>query len=180
MLRTLFVLTILAAASAAAPAAAQDTGEPAGGWAHWLGLHPGDSIPYSTPDGGRTCAMVGEPIGPAGSRWLPLDNLPWPGFASDSRVLLPLDGPARLATIRSPGPRPRLDTLIPAGDGWVAEGDSADPDRLIYIWCSTCMDAGTRLVLERGAGIVALSVTTIAGTERFERVEGGCAERPAE
>mgnify|MGYP006190062983 CR=1 FL=1 len=35
----------------------------AAGWTAWLGLHPGDSIAYSTPDGGRTCAMVGEPIG---------------------------------------------------------------------------------------------------------------------
>ncbi len=212
MFRSLVLLLLLPALSAP-PAAAQEVWEPAGGWARWLGLEPGDSIVYTTPDGGRTCALVGEPIGMPGSQWLPIDNLPWPGFASDSRVLLPLDGFPAIGAILTPGPRPRIDALLPraaellrgvppaerrrgidhpAGpepekppwggqrDGWYIVGDSKDPDRLVFIRCSVCMDAGLRLVLERGRGIVSLTTTTIVGTESFRRVEGGCAEKPAE
>ena len=189
---------------AATPARAQEAWAPAAGWGQWLGLQPGQTLVYESSDGTRTCSGVGRPIRLAEGLWLPIDRLPWPGFASDSRFLLPLDGPPRLGTIRTPGPRPRLDLYLPASDtlrwgwppqmeprtildaplplrgaledGWYVVGDRADPDLLVYVQCAACMDAGTRLVLERGEGIRSVTTTTIVGTESFHRVEGGCAE----
>lgn len=207
--RSLLVVLVAAGLAAArGPASAQEAWTPAGGWARWLGLEPGGTLVYQRSDGARTCAIVGEPIRRNGARWLPLDNVPWPGIASDSRILLPLEGPPRLGTILTPGPRPHVDLLVPVADslrwglppqakpggvldpayplppsmedGWYIVGNLDDPDLLVFIRCAACVDAGLRLVLERGKGIRSMSSTTIVGTESFQRVEGACADREGE
>lgn len=215
--RVLASVFVLAALVGARPTSAQEGWAPAGGWAEWLGLEPGRTLVYERPDGERVCARVGERIRVGETWWLPLDNLGWPDLASDSRVLLPLEGAPRLGVLRTPSPRPRVELLLPAAepsardrpeaephwglpplakpgvvldptlplpagmaDGWYRIGDRDDPELLVYVHCVACMDAGLRVVLERGAGIRWMSRTTLTGTEVLRRVEGGCAELPGE
>lgn len=159
----------------------------------WLGLAPGDSLLYQRESGERFCVEVGPGRALGGRRWATLRGLPWPGLASDSQILVPLDGALDLGVIRTPGPRPRADALLEAGtpirpydipagadplrslsDGWYAFGDPADPDALLYVWCAACMDAGVRIRLEKGRGIVSVQTVTIAGAESLTLIEGSC------
>lgn len=160
----------------------------------WLGLETGDTLLYEREGGERFCVEVGRPRELGGRPWAALRGLPWPGLASDSQVLLPLDGTLDLGVIRTPGPRPRasellelpgaellpydipphVDPLRGLPDGWHAIGDPADPRALLYTWCGACMDAGTRIRLEKGRGITRVDTITIAGAERLTLVEGAC------
>lgn len=160
----------------------------------WLGLETGDTLLYERESGERFCVEVGRPRDLNGRSWAALRGLPWPGLASDSQILLPLDGTLDLGVIRTPGPRPRASQLLELSgvpllpydvpphvdpfrglpDGWHAIGDPADPHALLYTWCGACMDAGTRIRLEKGRGITRVDTITIAGAERLTLVEGGC------
>ena len=179
MIRTALLLVALLAS--AAPAAGQVARVPGGGTLlEWMGLEPGDSFVLEGP-GGRSCVTVGAPFRAEGGRWAPLRGLPWPGLASDSRIVVPLDGALDLAVVRTPGPRPRPVSLLPAGAhaGWsIGAGGKDDPDVLVYRHCAMCSDAGTTVILERGRGIRSIAITTIAGTETLARVDDAlCAER---
>lgn len=185
-------------------AGAQQTPFPAGGsFLEWMGLEPGDTQVVEI-DGEQLCVTVEEPRAIRGRSYAELRGLRWPGLASDSRVLVPLDGSIGLSVIATPGPRPNprdlvspLDTLrevLPVGtdfdrftrppieihaDGWHAVGSRHDPRALVYTWCSMCSDAGTRVVFEKGRGIHSVTRMTIAGSETLRRVDGVmCAERP--
>ncbi|MDX1623220.1 MAG: hypothetical protein R3199_04480 [Gemmatimonadota bacterium] len=183
---------------AAAPASAQTPGVPEGGsLLAWMGLEPGESLVYEI-DGRRICVTVDEPLEIRGRRYAPLRGLEWPGMASDSRILVPLDGALELSTIATPGfrPHPRpllsrpdsalawavdLESLQPAVESrWTAVGGERDDPRfLVHTWCAACMDAGTRVVLERGGGIRTVSRTTITGTTTLRRVDDVmCADKP--
>lgn len=175
----------------------------------WMGLDPGDTLVFQDGDAQR-CVTVREPRTIRGRRYAEMRGLMWPGLASDSRILVPLDGSVGFSVIATPGPRPNPVPLIetatsfisgapPSGeldgprlpapkepvtkrlaaDGWYAVGGlPGDPARLVYVRCSWCMDAGTRVVLDRGRGIRSITTTTIVGTSMLTRVEGAsCAER---
>lgn len=188
------------------PTGAQQPSFPTGGgFLEWMGLEPGDTQVVEL-GGEQLCVTVEEPRTIRGRTWAELRGLRWPGLASDSRVLVPLDGSIGLSVIATPGPRPNprdlvspLDTLRGAfpgstdldrltgsrspieilADGWHAVGPGEDPSALVYTWCSTCSDAGTRVVFEKGRGIRSVTRTTIVGTETLRRVDGSmCAERP--
>jgi hypothetical protein len=114
-------------------------------------------------------------------------------LASDSQILIPLDGAIEIDVIRTPGPRPNVAPLYgpgengfefltgttpemllgrPIRDGWYAFGNSADdPDTIVYVWCSACFDAGTVVRFERGRGIVRVDNTTIAGPQWIRRLD---------
>lgn len=171
----------------------------------WMGLKPGDTQVFQA-DGEQLCVTVEEPRSIRGRSYAELRGLRWPGLASDSRILVPLDGSIGLSAIATPGPRPNPRPLLsplrslrvdlPSGtdlgvltdprstlqnveDGWYAVGPRDDPRALAYVWCSVCSDAGTRVVLEKGGGIRSVTRTTIAGTETLRRVDDVmCAERP--
>lgn len=143
----------------------------------WMGLETGSAMAFESSDGGRICVTVGAPRRIEGQAYAPLNGLAWPGFASDSRILVPLDGSLGFAVDRTPGPRPTAEAFLdPAG--WSVTGpDWSVADVLVYRWCEACMDAGTTIVLEKGGGIRSISKQTIAGTTTLTRLEGGCAER---
>lgn len=171
----------------------------------WMGLEPGETQVFRS-DGERLCVTVEAPLSVDGRAYAELRGLRWPGLASDSRVLIPLDGTIGLSMIATPGPRPRprpllasADTLrwgVPPGttpgpltdpslpiprveDGWYVLGPRDDPRTLVHVWCAVCSDAGTRVVLEKGRGIRSVTTTTIAGTETLRRDDDSmCAERP--
>ncbi|MDX1660970.1 MAG: hypothetical protein R3326_04190 [Gemmatimonadota bacterium] len=173
----------------------------------WMGLEPGDTQVFALGDE-RTCVTVQEPFSIDGRAYAELRGLRWPGLASDSRLLVPLDGSIGLSVIATPGPRPNprpllasVDTLrwgLPAGvelgnrseggsalwnlrDGWYAVGPRNDPRALVHVRCSMCADAGTRVVLEKDRGIRSVTRTTIAGTETLSRLpDSSCAERAGE
>lgn len=172
----------------------------------WMGLEPGASLVFEASDGERRCVTVGEPRGVDGRPWAPLVGLEWPGLASDSRVVVPLDGSLELGVVATPGPRPHVRPLLagplrsalpagwsaealldpaaplsaPGADGWYALGPADRPDLLVHVECAACVDAGSRVVLGRGRGVLSIVRTTIAGTESLRRVPGGCAEREAD
>ncbi|HUP00946.1 MAG TPA: hypothetical protein VM737_05425 [Gemmatimonadota bacterium] len=170
----------------------------------WLGLVPGEMLAFIDGRGERVCVRVGEPVRLGGRAWVPLQALPWPGLPTDSQVLLPLDGSLMLGVIRTPGPRPHVEPLIPGplagpdagpdslpfladagpvwtgrvhlSDGWHAIGGSPEsPEALLYTWCSHCMDARTKVLFERGRGIAFVESLTIAGSEVLMRGDGTCA-----
>jgi hypothetical protein len=199
-MRPLVCIVLLAVASssfAVARAGAQEPGAgqprvPGGGnLLAWLGLEPGDPLAFVDGRGEKVCAWVGEERRLNGRRWAPLKGLPWPGLATDSQILLPLDGSLGVGVIRTPGPRPRVDNLLeapdsvhfspdltpnqlltrPLADGWYAHGGSPkDPAALLYVWCALCMDAKTTVWLERGRGIIQVESMTIAGGERLTQI----------
>ena len=166
----------------------------------WLGLESGQSLSFVDGHGEPVCVRVGEAIRIGDRSWAPLQGLPWPGLPTDSQVLLPLDGSLFVGVIRTPGPRPLVEPLI-AGpdsladslpfladgapvwigevhldDGWYAIGGSpGEPEALLYVWCARCMDAGTKVLFERGRGIAFVESMTIAGSEVLMRGEEVCA-----
>ncbi|MBW3661259.1 MAG: hypothetical protein KY397_06455 [Gemmatimonadetes bacterium] len=171
----------------------------------WMGLEPGETQVFEL-DGERLCVTVEEPTTIRDRRYAELRGLRWPGLASDSRILVPLEGVIGLSVIATPGPRPNPRALLapadtfrwgpPAGtradrllgpslpipavaDGWYALGPRDDPRFLVYVRCAACTDAGTRVVFEKERGIRSVTSTTIVGTETLRRVDDSfCAERP--
>lgn len=189
-----FTLTV-----AVQPMAAQRPGVPGDeSLLVWLGLEVGDGVLYEADDGERTCVRIGEPRAIGGREFAPLQGMRWPGLASDSQILLPLDGTLGVDVIRTPGPRPLVRSLLEAepdsiwrptmstpasfltsaaivADGWHGFGDrEKGPTWLVYVWCRTCMDAGHVIWLERGRGIARVERTTIAGSESLARVDEPC------
>ena len=143
----------------------------------WMGLETGDTMAFETSDGARLCVTVGPPRRIGGRAFSPLDGLAWPGLASDSKILVPLDGALDFFVDRTPGPRPVADPLLPAG-GWSRSGaDWSAAETLVYRWCETCMDAGTTIVLEKGGGIRSITEQSIAGPRSLTRLDDGCADR---
>lgn len=176
-IRAAFVAAATLVAFPAAPAAGQDEAD-APSLLAWMGLEAGDAMVFETSDGGRMCVTVGSPRRIEGHAVAPLEGLAWPGFASDSRIFLPLDGTLGFLVDRTPGPRPTVETLLPADGGWSVDGpDWRAAETLVYRWCEACMDAGLRIVLERGGGIRSIWSQSIAGPTTLTRLEGGCAER---
>ncbi|MFN2383592.1 MAG: hypothetical protein ABR559_04940 [Gemmatimonadota bacterium] len=173
---TIGLLVACVTASVTAPAAAQDV---PGGLAAWLGWDAGDQLVYATGDDERLCVEVGAPRRVDGRLYAPLKGMPWPGLASDSQVLLPLDGALAVWLIPTPGPRPHARAFIDApqqllrqgasllpADGWfVTRGTLARPEALLYVRCAACLDAGLRVRFERGRGITLIESTTLTGTE---------------
>lgn len=165
----LFALALVALS--AAPARAQEPN-----LLSWMGLEAGDTMAFQTSDGGRICVTVGAPRRMGDRAFAPLFGLTWPGLASDSRILVPLDGTLDFFVDRTPGPRPSAEPLLEPG-GWRAGADWRSAESLVYRWCETCMDAGTTIVLEKGGGIRSISRQSIVGPTSLTRIEGGCAER---
>jgi hypothetical protein len=142
----------------------------------WMGLEEGDTMAFEGSDGGRICVTVGAPRRMGDREFAPLYGLTWPGFASDSRILVPLDGTLGFSVDRTPGPRPSAEPFLEPG-GWRAGADWRAAERLVYSSCPLCVDAGTTVVLEKGNGIVSISRQSIVGPTSLTRIEGGCAER---
>lgn len=160
----------------ATPARGQDTLSPS--LLAWMGLETGDTMAFETADGRRMCVTVGSPRRIGGRVVAPLEGLAWPRLASDSRIFVPLDGSLDFLVDRTPGPRPTVETLLPADGGWSADGpDWSAAETLVYRWCEACMDAGFRIVLEKDGGIRSIWSQSIAGPATLTRLEGGCAER---
>ena len=143
----------------------------------WMGLVARDTMVFETADGGRMCVTVGASRRIGGRAVAPLEGLAWPGLASDSRIFIPLDGALEFLVDRTPGPRPTLDALLPEDGGWSVGGSWHEAETIVYRWCEACMDAGLRIVLERGRGIRSIWNQSIAGPTTLTRLEGGCAER---
>ena len=176
-IRAPLVVAATLLACSASPAPGQDaTATPS--LLAWMGLEAGDSMAFETADGGRICVQVGDPRRIGGRPVAPLEGLAWPGLASDSRIFLPLDGTLGFLIDRTPGPRPTVETLLPADGGWsVAGPDWREAETVVYRWCEACMDAGLRIVLDRGGGIRSIWSQSIAGPTTLTRLDGGCAER---
>ncbi|MGH7566866.1 MAG: hypothetical protein ACREK2_08555 [Gemmatimonadota bacterium] len=161
---------------AAVPAAGQETPHPPSLLA-WMGLETGDTMAFEASDGGQVCVTVGAPRRIGGRAFAPLSGLAWPGFASDSRVLVPLDGALGFFVDWTPGPRPTADAFLPS-EGWSrTDPDWSAAEKLVYRSCALCVDAGTTVILERGGGIRSIFRQTIVGPTSLTRIEGGCAER---
>ncbi len=169
--QALRVLSLLALISV--PARAQ---APARNLLAWMGLEAGDTMVFETSEGGRICVTVGPPRRIGDREFAPLFGLTWPGLASDSRILVPLDGALGFAVDRTPGPRPTAEPFLARG-GWRTGADWREAERLVYSSCPLCVDAGTTVVLERGKGIVSIARQSLVGPSSLIRVEGGCAER---
>lgn len=170
-MRSLLAILLLCAST---PAAAQDA--PSGMLA-WMGLEPGDTMAFAASDSSRVCVTVGPARRIGERQFAPLNGLWWPGFATDSRILVPLDGSLGLFVDWTPGPRPSAVPFLPA-EGWSRhDADWSAADRLVYRSCEMCVDAGTTVVLERGGGIRSIARQSIVGPTTLTRVEGGCAER---
>jgi hypothetical protein len=170
-----FLTLATIAALSPAPATAQ---EEALDLLAWMGLQTGDTMVFETEDGGRMCVTVGSPRRIGGRAVAPLEGLAWPGLASDSRIFVPLDGKLEFLVDRTPGPRPTMEALLPADGGWSVDRiDWSAAETLVYRWCEACMDAGLRIVLERGGGIRSIWSQSIAGPTTLTRLDGGCAER---
>jgi hypothetical protein len=167
----LVVLALLALS--AAPARAQ---VPGASLLAWMGLEEGDAMAFESSDGGRICVTVGPPRRIGDREFAPLFGLTWPGFASDSRILVPLDGTLGFSVDRTPGPRPSAEPFLEPG-GWWTGADWRAAETLVYSSCPLCVDAGTTVILEKGNGIVSISRQTIVGPTSLTRIEGGCAER---
>jgi hypothetical protein len=161
-----------------------------------MGLDVGDEMAYETSDGDTLRVQVGSTRTIGERSYATLQGLSWPGLASDSQILIPLDGAIEIDVIRTPGPRPnvvplygpgenRLEFLAdtapemllggPIRDGWYAFGGSADdPETILHVWCSVCFDAGTVVRFERGRGIVRVDNITIAGAQWIRRLATRC------
>lgn len=194
----LAVLALPVALAAQAPSVAT---VPGGSLLEWLGLATGDRLTYATADGERVCVEVGEPLRVGNNRYVPLNGLPWPGLASDSKIFLPLGGTLGIGIIRTPTLRAaqafdwlvapgvtrfieRLDLAHPGalpGDGWYAIGGAPEaPSAYLYVWCSVCSDAGTYVWLERGKGITRVEEQSIAGPRRLTLIGEGCPSQETE
>lgn len=189
----IFILVLLASST---PALSQTVIHGEGrSLADWLGVERGDPLHFERSDGTSVCAVVGPTRQIDDRAFVPLFGLPWPGLASDSQVLVPLDGGLGLDIIRTPGPRPHVDELLarpekevpfletaPTAaqvasivDGWYAFGGSpGEPKGLLHVWCGGCKDAGQRVWMERDRGITRVEVTTITGTESLRLVDQPC------
>lgn len=166
--------TVAGALSAQVPAEARDASE---GLLAWMGLEPGDTMAFVASDSTRVCVTVGSRTRIGGRGFAPLLGLSWPGFASDSRIFVPLDGLPGFYVDWTPGPRPTAEGFLPPG-GWSRHDPGwAAADRLVYRSCEVCVDAGTTVVLEKGGGIRSIARQSIVGPTRLTRLEGGCAER---
>ena len=192
--RDLFTLALLALVGVApvgaqTPLGSQDL-------AAWMGLEVDDELAYETSEGDTLRVRVGPTLNIHDRSYATLQGLSWPGLASDSQILIPLDGAIEIDVIRTPGPRPNVVPLYDAGengfdfladttpeamlggairDGWYAFGDSADdPDTILHVWCSVCFDAGTVVRFERGCGIVRVDNITIAGPQWIRRLDVRC------
>jgi len=142
----------------------------------WMGLEPGDTMAFAASDGTRICVTVGPPARIGGRPFVPLHGLAWPGFASDSRILVPLDGAPGFYVDWTPGPRPTAEAFLPPG-GWSRNDPGwATADILVYRSCEVCVDGGTIVVLEKGGGIRSIARQSIVGPTTLTRLEGGCAE----
>ena len=164
--------------------------------AAWMGLQVGDELAYETSGGDTLRVRVGPTRTIRDRSYAILQGLSWPGLASDSQILIPLDGAIEIDVIRTPGPRPNVAPLYgpsengfefltdttpeillrgPIRDGWYAFGNSADdPDTIVCVWCSACFDAGTVVRFERGRGIVRVDNITIAGPQWIRRLDERC------
>lgn len=143
----------------------------------WMGLETGDTMAFASSEGDRICVTVGAPRRIEGRSFAPLDGLAWPGFASDSRILVPLDGALDFFVDWTPGPRPTADAFLDP-EGWSRSGtDWNAAETLVYRWCDACMDAGTTIVLEKGGGIRSIVRQSIVGPTSLTRLQGGCADR---
>ncbi len=192
--RALFTLVLLALVGVASVGAQTPLGSR--DLAAWMGLEVGDELTYETSEGDTLRVRVGPTRTIHDRSYATLQGLSWPGLASDSQILIPLDGAIEIDVIRTPGPRPNVvplygagengfDFLVdttpeamlgaPIGDGWYAFGDSADdPDTILHVWCSACFDAGTVVRFERGRGIVRVDNITIAGPQWIRRLDARC------
>lgn len=192
--RALFALALFAL-SLVTPAAAQIPLE-SQHLAAWMGLEVGDEMAYETSDGDTLRVQVGATRTIGERSYATLQGLSWPGLATDSQILIPLDGAIEIDVIRTPGPRPNVAPLYgpgengfdfladmtpemllggPIRDGWYAFGGSADdPDTILHVWCSACFDAGTVVRFERGRGIVRVDNITIAGPQWIRRLATRC------
>lgn len=192
--RALFALALFAL-SLVTPAAAQIPLE-SQHLAAWMGLEAGDEMAYETSDGDTLRVQVGATRTIGERSYATLQGLSWPGLATDSQILIPLDGAIEIDVIRTPGPRPNVAPLYgpaengfdfladmtpemllggPIRDGWYAFGGSADdPDTILHVWCSACFDAGTVVRFERGRGIVRVDNITIAGPQWIRRLATRC------
>ncbi|MEJ2151668.1 MAG: hypothetical protein P8Y29_01640 [Gemmatimonadota bacterium] len=179
-----------------APPAAAQTPLESQHLAAWMGLQVGDELAYETSDGDTLRVEVGSTRTIGERSYATLQGLSWPGLASDSQILIPLDGAIEIDVIRTPGPRPSVAPLYgpgengfeflaettpemllggPIRDGWYAFGGSADdPDTILHVWCSACFDAGSVVRFERGRGIVRVDNITIAGPQWIQRVATRC------
>lgn len=192
--RALFALALFAL-SLVTPAAAQISLE-SQHLAAWMGLETGHELAYETSDGDTLRVQVGSPRTIGERSYAALQGLSWPGLATDSQILIPLDGAIEIDVIRTPGPRANVAPLYgpsengfefladmtpemllggPIRDGWYAFGGSADdPDKILHVWCSACFDAGTVVRFERGRGIVRVDNMTIAGPQWIRRLATRC------
>lgn len=177
-IRAAFAATATFLTISASPAAGQEGTHPPS-LLSWMGLGTGDAMVFAAADGGRMCVTVGSPRRIGGRAVAPLEGLAWPGLASDSRIFVPLDGALEFLVDRTPGPRPTVETVLPADGGWFVDGldDWRKAETLVYRWCEMCMDAGLEVVLDRGGGIRSIWSQSIAGPTTLTRIEGGCAER---
>ena len=173
--RVAFPLALTLLVLAATPVTGQETAAPPSLLA-WMGLQTGDTMAFEMSDGGRICVTVGAPRRIGDREFAPLFGLTWPGFASDSRILVPLDGTLGFSVDRTPGPRPSAEPFLEPG-GWRTGADWRAAERLVYSSCFLCVDAGTTVVLEKGNGIASISRQSIVGPTSLTRIEGGCAER---
>lgn len=171
----------------------------------WLGVEPGDTFAYRTADEGEVCVPVRKlaaGLALEGFPWpdastpldlvFSMDDAPAVGWARPGArgavgavsPLLPNVKPRR-GTAPSPGdgtleagpgaPVP-VGWPVATGDGWYAYGGTpGSPERLVYVRCTACMDAGLRVVMERGRGIVSVRTTTIVGSTRVLLARRGCA-----
>ena len=192
--RALFTLALLALSGAAPVGAQSRLGSR--DLAAWMGLEVGDELAYETSYGDTLHVLVGPTRKIDDRSYATLQGLSWPGLASDSQILIPLDGAIEIDVIRTPGPRPNVAPLYRAGengfdflvdttpeamlggairDGWFAFGNSADdPETIVYVWCTVCFDAGTVVRFERGRGIVRVDNITIAGPQWIRRLDVRC------
>lgn len=201
----LLLLALLALDPPAASAQDAAPPPPLDDFIAWLGVEPGDTFAYRTADEDEVCVPVGEfasGLALEGFPWpavdTPLDlffstdDAPGVGWARPGErgvvgavsPLLPNVEPRR-GTAPSPGggtlaPGPGgpvpVGWPVATGDGWYAYGGTLrSPERLVYVRCTACMDAGLRVVMERGRGIVSVRTTTIVGSTWVALERRGCA-----
>jgi len=105
--------------------------------------------------------------------WYIFSQLPFaPGLESANNVPIRYDAEAkRFVRLAQEGEVP----LFPAGDdndasfdASVDENGKAVPNRLSYLTCADCPDAGMEMIFDRGVGVTAIQMTHLWGTESYE------------